>query len=906
MLGMRAGLARNFFLSLSAAALAACSQVDTTTNPGDNPSSVPPTITSQPAAQSVTEGQTATFTVEASGTTPLSYQWHKDGSSIPGATQASLAVTTTASDNGAMFAVTVTNPAGSAQSEAARLTVMPGAVAPTIVAQPASQTVTTGQTATFAVTANGSAPLSYQWTKNGTAIAGATAASYTTPATTSADSGAVFTVTVSNAAGSVSSTNATLTVNVSTTDVSPSITAQPADETVPVGQQAFFSVTATGTAPLSFQWQKNGTAIAGAATPTYTTPPVTSADNGATFSVVVSNHVGQITSRAARLTVTGGATAPTITTQPADRTVSSGQTATFTVVATGTAPLSYQWRKNGTAINGATGASYTTPAESTADSGATFSVVVTNSAGSVTSRNAVLTVTGTSAQGTDVVTYKYDAARTGLNPKETKLTTANVNFNSFGLKQLLTTDGKVDGQPLYLSGLSIGGATHNVVFVTTENDSVYAFDADSGAQLWKVSLIPAGESASDTRNCDEIVPMIGITATPVIDRSAGPHGTIYVIAMTVGGTTYHQRLYALDVTTGAQLLPPTDIKPTFSSASGTITFDPAQYSERAGMLLLNHTIYTAWTSHCDNKFYTGWIVAFSQSTLAQSAVLNVAPNSAGVGPAIWMSGGGLAADSSGNVYLLTANGAFETTLDGNGFPNMGDYGNSFLKLSTAGGGLSVADYFTVTNTLAASSQDWDLGSGGILLLPDQTDSGGTVRHLAVGAGKDGNLYVVNRDSMGHFSANGNNIWQQLTNALGNIGSGGTQGGIWSTPAYFNGHVYYGARGDFLRSLPLSAAKLSATASSTSSAIFPYPGSSPTVSANGTSEAILWAHQQSSTTANLYAFDANNLATLLYSTAQAPNGRDQWGPGNKFIAPVVADGHVFVGTTTGVAIFGLLN
>src|SRR5262249_50367992 len=393
----------------------------------------------------------------------------------------------------------------------------------------------------------------------------------------------------------------------------------------------------------------------------------TPADGGAALSVVVTSAAGSVTSRAALLTVSAGATAPTITTQPADRTVSSGQTATFTVVASGTAPLSYQWRKNGTAISGATSASYTTPAETTADSGATFSVVVTNSAGSVTSRNAVLTVTGTTVQGTDIVTYKYNAARTGLNPNETKLTTANVNVNSFGLKHFLTTDGKVDGQPLYLSALSIGGAAHNVVFVTTENDSVYAFDADSGAQLWKVSLIPAGESTSDARNCDEIVPMIGITGTPVIDRSAGPHGTIYVIAATVTGTTYHQRLHALDVTTGAQLLTPTDIKPSFNSVSGTITFDPAQYAERTGMLLLNHTIYTAWTSHCDLQFYTGWIVAFNQSTLAQSAVLNVAPNSGGVGPAIWMSGGGLAADSSSNIYLITANGAFETTLDGNGF-----------------------------------------------------------------------------------------------------------------------------------------------------------------------------------------------------------------------------------------------
>jgi len=811
----RRGLARKVFSTLLAAALAACSQVDTNTNPGNNPSAVPPSITTQPTAQAVNEGDTATFTVEAGGSTPLTYQWHKNGSAVLGATGKTLLVVSTAADDGAMFSVTVSNTAGSVDSDSARLSVMAAAVAPTIVTQPANQTVTAGQTATFSVAASGSAPLAYQWLKNGAAIAGATAASYTTPATTTADTGTVFAVTVSNAAGSVTSANATLTVNPSGTGM-----------------------------------------------------------------------------------------APTITTQPADRTVSVGQTATFTVVAAGTAPLAYQWRKNGTAIAGATATSYTTPAVASADSGATFSVAVTNAAGSVTSRSALLTVSGGSAQGTDIVTYKYDMARTGLNPRETTLTTANVNANTFGLKHFLSTDGKVDGQPLYLSALNIGGTTHNVVFATTEHDSVYAFDADSGAQLWKVSLIPAGETTSDARMCDEIVPMIGITATPVIDRAAGPHGTIYVIAMTVAGTTYHQRLHALDVTTGAELLTPVDIKPSFNAASGQITFDPAQYAERTGMLLLNHTIYTAWTSHCDNKFYTGWIIAFSQSTLQQSAVLNVAPNSGGVGPAIWMAGGGLAADGAGNIYLITANGAFETTLDANGFPNMGDYGNSFLRLSTAGGGLRVADYFTVKNTVQASNDDWDLGSGGIMLLPDLTDSGGTVRHLAVGAGKDGNIYVVNRESMGHFSATSNNIWQQVSNALGNLSTGGTSGGVWSTPAYFNGRVYYGAVGSSLTAWTISDAKLPAKASMRSSNPFPYPGTSPTVSANGTTQGIVWAHQKGDT-AVLYAYDANSLATL-YSSATAPNGRDQYGAGYKWNVPVVADGHVFIGATNGVAVYGLLN
>src|SRR5205807_3660364 len=310
--------------------------------------------------------------------------------------------------------------------------------------------------------------------------------------------------------------------------------------------------------------------------------------------------------------------------------------------------------------------------------------------------------------------------------------------------------------------LAVSGATHNVVFVATEHDSVYAFDADTGAALWHVSVLGSGESLSDPHSCDQVVPEIGITSTPVIDRSAGTHGAIYVVAMSKDSSSqYHQRLHALDVTTGAELFNgPAEISATYPTAGGgSTTFAPGQYAERAALLLSNGTIYTSWTSHCDIKPYTGWIIAYNQTTLARTAVLNVAPNSGGAGPAIWMSGGGPAADSAGNVYLLTANGAFETTLDANGFPNLQDYGNSFLKLATAGGTLSVADYFAMSNEVAESGSDTDLGSGGELLLPDLTDAGNVVRHLVIGAGKDGNIYVVNRDSMGKFSPTANNIWQ---------------------------------------------------------------------------------------------------------------------------------------------------
>lgn len=503
--------------------------------------------------------------------------------------------------------------------------------------------------------------------------------------------------------------------------------------------------------------------------------------------------------------------------------------------------------------------------------------------------------------GTDVLTYKNDLSRSGQNLSESTLTPANVNSSSFGLLRNLPVDGKVDAQPLYASQLSISGSAHNTVFAATEHDSVYAFDADSGSVLWQVSLLGAGETLSDSRGCNQVVPEIGVTSTPVIDRAAGAHGMLFVVAMSKDASSnYHQRLHALDLTTGAEMLNgPVEIAATYPAAGGgSTTFIAGQYEERAALLLLNGTLYTSWTSHCDIAPYFGWIIAYSESTLSRSTILNVAPNSGGAGPAIWMSGGGPAVDAAGNIYLLTANGVFETTLDTNGFPDAQDYGNSFLKISTAGSSLAVADYFTMFNEVAESSSDEDLGSGGEMLLPDLTDSSNTVRHLVIGAGKDGNIYLVNRDSMGKFNPSGNaQIWQQVSGAL--------PGGIWSTPAYFNGTVYYADSGGTLKAFAISSAKLVSPPGSQTATQFPYPGTAPSVSANGTANAIVWAHENSNP-AVLHAYDAANLATELYNSNQAAGNRDQFGAGNKYITPTVADGKVFVGSTSGVAVFGLLH
>jgi len=285
-------------------------------------------------------------------------------------------------------------------------------------------------------------------------------------------------------------------------------------------------------------------------------------------------------------------------------------------------------------------------------------------------------------------------------------------------------------------------------------------------------------------------------------------------------------------------------------------------------------------------------MAYDPLTLAQTSVLNLTPNGSMGG--IWMAGAGPAADAAGNIYLLDGNGTFDTTLNASGFPVNGNFGNAFLKISTTGG-LAVADYFATFDTVSKSNADTDLGSGGTLLLPDLLDSGGVTRHLAIGAGKDAHIYVVNRDGMGKFNASANLIYQDISGAIG---------GVWSMPAYFNNTLYYGASGDNLKAFPIASARVATTPASRSVRSFTYPGTTPSISASGTGNAIVWAAENTNP-AVLHAYDATNLAVELYNSSQASNGRDNFGAGNKFITPMVANGRVYVGTQTGVAVFGSL-
>ena len=494
----------------------------------------------------------------------------------------------------------------------------------------------------------------------------------------------------------------------------------------------------------------------------------------------------------------------------------------------------------------------------------------------------------------NVLTWHNDNARTGQNLHETILAPANVNAQTFGKLAVLNVDGKVDAQPLYVQNVTIPNqGVHNILYVATEHGSLYAFDADSFVQLRQVSLIGTGETPSDDHGCGQVTPEIGITGTPAIDPQAASAGLIYAVAMSKDSSGhYHHRLHALDLPTlTEQLGGPVEIQATSTGTGVENTFNPTVHVARPGLLISNGTVYTSWGSHCDAGSYVGWVIGYDETTLKQTRVLNLIPN--GNRGGVWAAGSGPAADGAGNVYLLTGNGTFDTTLNGSGFPGKSDFGNAFVKISTAGA-LSVSDYFTMTNTVSESSSDEDLGSGGLMLLPPQDDGAGSSVSLLIGAGKDQSIYVLDQTNLGKFNPSTDAIYQLMTNAL--------PGGVWSSPAWFNGTLYYGAVGDYLRAFPFANGIFSAGPHSPKT--YPFPGTTPTISANGTANGIVWTVENQST-AVLHAYGAGDVSSELYNSNQAAAGRDNFGAGNKYIVPTIANGKVYVGTTNGVGVFGLL-
>jgi outer membrane protein assembly factor BamB len=518
-----------------------------------------------------------------------------------------------------------------------------------------------------------------------------------------------------------------------------------------------------------------------------------------------------------------------------------------------------------------------------------------------------------SALATDILTNRGDKARTGLNANETALTPSIVSSPSFGLLYNNPVDGQVYAQPLYVSNqlIIVNGRSQgkqNVLYVATEHDSLYAFDADSGVQYWSTSLLLSGESpvSSNDVGCSVLPPEIGITATPVIDRSAGPNGTIFVVAMSKNATNFFYRLHAIDLSTGQDRLTPVIISGSVTGTGPATTFVAKRQINRAGLLLLNNVIYTAWGSFCDTPTYAGWIIGYNENDFSSTvALFNTDPNGPtndptdplrGSGNGIWQSGNGPAIDANNNIYVSTGNGPFDS-LNQSGFPANRDFGDSVLKL-TAIGGLSVSDFFTPSNQLSDRNGDIDLGSGGPMVL-DIVDTSGITHHLLTQAGKDSNLYLLDRNNLGKFHSS-NQIYQELDGVF--------PGGVWSSPAYFNGSIYLGG-GPEGGSEPLLQLQFDFTnpnkpllkSSPVSSTMtqFGFPGATPTISSNGTTNGIVWAYEfGQNSRAILHAYDATNLRNELYNSNQV-----QIGGAVKFAVPTVCNGKVFVGTANSVAVFG---
>jgi hypothetical protein len=499
------------------------------------------------------------------------------------------------------------------------------------------------------------------------------------------------------------------------------------------------------------------------------------------------------------------------------------------------------------------------------------------------------------ASNSAVLTYKSDNFRTGQYPNETILNTGNVNSIHFGKHVSYPVDGQVYAQPLFVPNLTINGGTHNVAFVSTEHDSVYAFDADKKSAvgpLWHVNFTDPTNgintvSASNDVHCGVITPQYGITGTPVID---GNTNTMYVVAATTEHGAVFERLHALDITTGKER-PGSPIAVTASvpgtgdgSANGIVTFNPSHQMQRPGLLLMNGTVYIAFGSYCDLDPYHGWIMGYNSSTLQQTTVYNSSRN--GVRAAIWMSGDGLVSDTNGNIYFQTGNGTFDVNTGG---PDVGD---SAVKLSTQNG-LQRVDYFAPFNQGCLDTADLDVGSSGAIFIPSHNE--------LVSSGKEGRIYVMNSNNLGKYTIIRNPCSNQnLTNVdkvLQELPPH-TVGGIWSTPAYWNGsageYVYFGGVNDHIKAFKLTNGLLSTSPTSQSPETLAYNGGNVVISSNGATSntGIAWVIDPSAT---LRAYDATNLGKELFHSL-LPSFI-------KFTVPVVANSEVFVGTGGSLEIYG---
>jgi hypothetical protein len=523
----------------------------------------------------------------------------------------------------------------------------------------------------------------------------------------------------------------------------------------------------------------------------------------------------------------------------------------------------------------------------------------------------------TAPQSVSVLTYHYDNLRSGANANETMLTPSNVNVSTFGKLYSFSVDSLIYGQPLYAPNMQIGNGTHNVVFVATENNSVYAFDADNkvSTPLWHTNAgTPVPCSANEPvpgSNCNSVylTSVIGITATPVIDLSQGTHGAIYVEARTDPNNAgkYWHSLHKYDLSTGKDMPgSPTVIRGSVhgtgkDNVNGVLTFNQAAENDRGALLLANGVVYVPFASINDAPIFHGWIFGYNASTMKRRYVINITPNKSsnnngeGEDGGIW--NGTLAADANNLLYTASGNGTWDNTA--------GDWGNSYLKIKPARSKLHVFDYFTPEG-LAFDNHDTDLGTNAAILLPDQT---GSYPHLMVSGDKNGTVYSVNRDNMGQYHSSGDQNLQELPHAVGvrvsnNPDCNDTHNDCnYGSPAYWNGSVYFSGVNDSVKAFAIANGQLTGPTSK-SPTTYGFPGASPTVSASDSTNGIVWVIEPIKSI--LHAYDATNLGNELYNSTQASGARDSMGSNVKFAPPTVVNGKVYVGTKTAVVVYGLLQ
>jgi hypothetical protein len=602
--------------------------------------------------------------------------------------------------------------------------------------------------------------------------------------------------------------------------------------------------------------------------------------------VTATSAANGVSSGSATVTVSAA-----VVVHPVRTSLTPTQTQQFTGQVLGTSNGAVTWSVDGVAGGNATVGTITAGGLYTPPASGSHTVTAISQADATKSASASVVINP--YPGT--VTYKYDNGRTGQNTSELLLNSSTVNPASFGKVLTYSLDGFSWAQPLYMPNVSVPNIGYrNLVYVVTMHDSVYAFDADgkSASPVWKRNFTNSAAGVTTIPGADFGLwyPEIGILATPVIDRSSG---TLYCLAATKESGTHMYRLHALDIATGAEKFGgPVAIQASVpgkgsGSVNGSVSFNPDVEMNRPGLVLANGVVYMAFGSYAEDQgLYHGWVIGYDAQTLQRRYAYTPSANADAA--AIWGGGGAIAADASGNVFIATGNGTFDANSGGI------DFGDSFLKLTPGTSTLSASDYFTPYNQDTFNTQDLDLNSGGVILLPDQS---GTTPHQAVVAAKDGNLYVLNRDNLGHIHASDNS--QAL--AVIHVGQ------AWSSPSYWNGNVYMAAAYHFMNAYGMANGTVSSTVKSSTAISWFYPGATPVISANGSSNGIVWAHERTgdNNIAVLHAYDATNLKNELYNSSMAANGRDTIGAGTRFSIPMVANGKVYLATSTQLVVFGVL-